>query len=212
MEPKDYNTKKGKYTHLKESERYKIEALLQEKKKPKDIAIVLGRGRSTIYKETKRGAVERLQYDLSKKKQCRADPAQRDYEAKVTGKEHELKIGKDRRIEGCIRKKLAEDKFSPDAIIGEIKLKGLAFEGMICTKTLYNYIDAGISPGITNETLWEKRKRKKGKYRGKYAVSASPTERVKVLNNGPKKRMAALNTAVGKEIVLKVPKGTQRAS
>ena len=96
MEPKDYNTKKGKYTHLKESERYKIEALLQEKKKPKDIAIVLGRGRSTIYKETKRGAVERLQYDLSKKKQCRADPAQRDYEAKVTGKEHELKIGKDR--------------------------------------------------------------------------------------------------------------------
>ena len=91
MEQKKFNTKRQKYTHIKESERYKIEVLLQDKKKPKDIAIILGRGRSTIYKEIKRGTVERLQYDLSKKEQYRADVAQRDYKAKVTGKEHELK-------------------------------------------------------------------------------------------------------------------------
>ena len=171
MEQNNCITKKQKYTHLKESERYKIEVLLQEKKNPKNIAIILGRGRSTIYKEIKRGTVERLQYDLSKKKQYRADVAQRDYKAKVNSKEHELKIGKDRQLEEYIRKKLIEDKFSPDAIIGEIKLKGLVFEGMICTKTLYNYIDAGIFSGITNETLWEKRKRKKGKYKQGRRVS-----------------------------------------
>ncbi|MFH1360150.1 MAG: IS30 family transposase [Candidatus Omnitrophota bacterium] len=186
MELKHSNTKKKKHTHLKESERYKIEVLLQEKKKPKDIAIILGRGRSTIYKEIKRGTVERLQYDLSKKKQYRADVAQRDYKAKVTSKEHELKIGKDRRLEGYIRKKLIEDKFSPDAIIGKIKLEGLAFEGMICTKTLYNYIDAGIFSGITNETLWEKRKRKKGKHRQVRRISLT-NRKGKSIEQRPKK-------------------------
>jgi len=35
MELKDYTTKKRKYAHLKESERYKIEVLWQEKKNPK---------------------------------------------------------------------------------------------------------------------------------------------------------------------------------
>ncbi|MCD4778960.1 MAG: helix-turn-helix domain-containing protein [Candidatus Omnitrophica bacterium] len=42
MDPNNSNTKKGKYTHLKESERYKIEVLLQEKKKPAKIAKILG--------------------------------------------------------------------------------------------------------------------------------------------------------------------------
>ncbi|MFC1808233.1 IS30 family transposase, partial [Candidatus Omnitrophota bacterium] len=34
----------------------------------------------------------------------------------------------------------------------------------ICTKTLYNYIDAGIFADITNESLWQKRKRQKRAY------------------------------------------------
>ncbi len=165
MELKNYSTKKKKYTHLKESERYKIEVLLEQKKKPNEIASILGRSRSTIYREVNRGTRMRMGYELKMRKQYRADVAQRDYRAKVTGKEHELKIGKDRRLEEYIRSKLLEDQYSPDAIIGEIKVKELYFEGMICTKTLYNYIDAGIFSGISNESLWEKRKRKKGKYR-----------------------------------------------
>jgi IS30 family transposase len=165
MEPKDYSTKKRKYTHFKESERYKLEVLIEQKKKPNEIVSILGRSRSTIYREIKRGTRIRMGYELKMRKQYRADVAQRDYRAKVTGKEHELKIGKDHRLEEYIRKKLIEDRFSPDAIIGEIKREGLFFEGMISTKTLYNYIDAGIFSGITNETLWEKRKRKKNKYR-----------------------------------------------
>ena len=105
------------------------------------------------------------------RKQYRADIGQRDYKTKLKRKEHDLKIGKDRELEEQIRKKLLEDKFSPDAIIGGINEKGLVFEGMISTKTLYNYIDAGIFSGITNETLWEKRKRKKNKYRQVRRVS-----------------------------------------
>jgi IS30 family transposase len=68
-------------------------------------------------------------------------------------------------LEAYIRSKITQERFSPDAIIGEIKTKGLKFEGMICTKTLYNYIDAGIFYGISHKDLWEKRKHKKRSYK-----------------------------------------------
>ena len=48
MEPKNCITKKSKYTHIKEWERYKIEALLAGKKKPDEIAKLLKRSRSII--------------------------------------------------------------------------------------------------------------------------------------------------------------------
>ena len=186
MELRNFNTKNQKYTHLKESERYKIEVLLEQKKKPNEIASILRRSRSTIYREVKRGTRMRIGYELKTRKQYRADVAQRDYKAQITGKEHELKIGKDRKFEEYIRRKLLEEKYSPDAIIGEIKDMGLTFEGMICTKTLYNYIDAGIFSGISNETLWEKRKRKKGKYRQVRRISLT-NRKGKSIEQRPKK-------------------------
>ena len=55
--------------------------------------------------------------------------AQADYDKQGKNKERSLKIGKDKDLEAYIRNKILKDKFSPDAIIGEIKLKGLKFEG-----------------------------------------------------------------------------------
>ena len=163
MERKNCSTKSKKYKHLSESERYKIEALLEGKKKADEIARILRRNRSTIYREIKRGKVNRIEYDLSEKKQYRANAAQRRHRELGRNKERSLKIGKDRRLESYIRKKILKKKYSPDAVIGEIKEKDLKFEGMICTKTLYNYIDAGIFSGISNKSLWEKRKRRRYK-------------------------------------------------
>lgn len=171
MEQKNSSIKNGNYVHLKEPERYKIEVLLADKKKPDEIARILKRSRSTIYAEITRGTRIRLGYELKEKKEYRADIAQRDYRNKGRNKERGLKIGSDRELEEYIRKKILNEKQSPDAIIGGIKILGLKFEGMICTKTLYNYIDAGIFTGITNETLWEKRKRKKGKYKNIRRIS-----------------------------------------
>jgi transposase, IS30 family len=165
MEQKNCTTKKAKYTHLKEWERYKIEVLLATKKKPLEIAMILKRSKSTIYAELTRGTRVHLGYQLQEKKIYRADVAQRDYITQGKNKERGLKIGHDKRLEEYIRKKILDEKYSPDAIIGQIKALGLQFEGMICTKTLYNYIDAGILVGISNENLWEKRKRKKRNYR-----------------------------------------------
>jgi len=86
MEPNNDNTKKKKFTHLKESERYKIEVYLEDKKSIEEIARKISRARSTIYREVKRGSIMRLQYDLSEKKQYRADVAQRDYRAQAKHK------------------------------------------------------------------------------------------------------------------------------
>jgi IS30 family transposase len=171
MEPNNDNTKEKKFTHLKESERYKIEAWLEEKKTPEEIAQKLRRSRSTIYREIKRGTRLRMGYELKMRKQYRADVAQRDYRDKAKSKGRNLKIGKDRRLEDHIRMKILKERYSPDAVLGEIRAEGLQFEGMICTKTLYNYIDAGIFSGISNENLWEKRKRQKGRYRTVARVS-----------------------------------------
>jgi len=158
-------TTKKKYTHLKESERYKIEVLLADRKKVAKIAKLLRRDKATIYREIGRGEVARLQHDLSEKITYRAHVGQVEYEKRGRNKERSLKIGRDKVFEEYIRIKLVDERFSPDAIIGGIKVSGRKFTGMICTKTLYNYIDRGIFSGISNKDLWQKRNKKHRKYR-----------------------------------------------
>lgn len=165
MELKHCITKKKGYQHLSLKERIKLEALLEARKEVKEISRILRRDKSTIYREIKRGTVTRLQSDLSEKEAYRAHVAQADYEKLGRNKERSLKIGKDRRLEEYIRERLKKDHYSPDAIIGEIRIRELEFESSICTKTLYNYIEKGIFSGIGNRDLWEKRKRKKRRYR-----------------------------------------------
>jgi len=164
MELYNNSTNKKKYKHINVTERYKIEGYLEAKKNIKEIAQILGRNRSTIYREINRGTVVLLDTELRKKAHYRADAGQMRYVEAGKNKERSLKIAKDRLLEQYIRRKILNDRYSPDAVIGEIKNKGLKFKGMICTKTLYNYIDAGIFADISNENLWQKRKSRKRGY------------------------------------------------
>ncbi len=232
MESKNCISNRRKYKHLNEADRCKIEVLLKDKKKVSEIATLLNRDRATIYREIKRGTVRQLDGELRQRYEYRADVAQRDYEEQGRNKERSLKIGSDKGLEEYIRKKLLKDKYSPDAIIGEIKAKGLEFTGMICAKTLYNYIDAGIFSGISNETLWEKRKRKKHRIRKirvtreLYKMPRRITERPEVANNrleyghwegdcikGPVGTRASLLTLTERksleEIIIKLERATQ---
>jgi IS30 family transposase len=234
MEQKNCSIKKRGYTHLTERERYKLEALLEAKKKVCEIARILRRDRSTIYKEKRRGSISRLQSNLSEEIKYRANVAQADYEARGRNKERSLKIGKDKALEAYIRVKLIKERFSPDAILGEIKAKGLRFKGIICTKTLYNYIDAGLLSGISNKNLWQKKRRKKRGYKAVSRVNTknrwcrSIEDRPKKINNrleyghwegdtikGPQKARAALLTLTERktreEIIIKVRQTTQEA-
>jgi IS30 family transposase len=234
MKPRDFSIKRKKYTHLTERERFKIEGLLEGKKDAEEIAILLGRDRSTIYREIERGTVSRLQTNLSKKDQYRANFAQADYVKQGQNKERSLKIGKDKKLEAYIRIKLIDERFSPDAIIGQIKANGLEFEGIITTKTLYNYIDAGFFSGISNKNLWQKRHKKKRGYKTVSRVNSknkdcrSIEERPQRINNrveyghwegdtvkGPQRAKTSLFTLTERktreQIIIKLEEGTQEA-
>lgn len=165
MEQLDCITKRGKYKHFNERQRYKLEGYIEARLGIKDIAKKLNKHQSTIYREIKRGQIKRIDSHLKEYTAYRANAAQNDYARKVTNRERSLKIGKDKALEEHIRKRILKDKCSPDAVIGEIKQRGLRFKGIICTKTLYSYIDKGILVGISNANLWEKRKQKKKKHR-----------------------------------------------
>ncbi|MFH0763083.1 MAG: IS30 family transposase [Candidatus Omnitrophota bacterium] len=226
--------KRQKYEHLSLSDRIKLEALIEGKKEIKEIARMLQRNNSTIYREIRRGAVMRLQTDLSEKEAYRAHVGQADYERLGKNKERSLKIGKDHHLEEHIRQRLLEDWYSPDAIIGEIRLRQLKFERTISTKTLYNYIEKGIFCGISNKNLWEKRKRKKRGYKPVVRVSytnrlgRSIEDRPKKINTrkeyghwegdsvkGPRKTKTSLFTLTERksreEILVKVKCATQEA-
>lgn len=153
------------YKHFTERERYKMEWLLEKRIKTREIAKELRRSRATIYREFNRGRIWLKKSDLSEEEKYRADVAQRDYESKVSNRERALKIGKDHALEEYIRKKIKKDRYSPDAIIGEIRRKGLKFKGVICTKTLYNYIEKRIFSELSYKDLWEKKKQKKRTYK-----------------------------------------------
>jgi transposase, IS30 family len=222
------------YTHLSEKDRYRIEALLDSRRTVREVALLLNRDRSTVHREIRRGTIQRLQSDLTRKKKYRANVGQADYRKACSNRERSLKIGKDKALEAYIRTKLLKDRFSPDAIIGQIKTRNLKFRGMICTKTLYNYIDAGIFSGISHKHLWEKSKKVKRSYqtvirvtmrnrRGR-SIDQRPKEACDRTQYGhwegdsiksPRRSKAGLLTLTERqtreEIILKVPQATHEA-
>ena len=165
MSQENYTTKDRENKHLTERERYDIEILLKEKLEPYEIAKRLERHLRTIEREIQKGIVELLNSDLSHRKEYCADTAQRIYLKNASNKGAGLKIGKDHKLANYIESKIIKEKFSPGAVIGQIKAKGLKFETSICIKTLYNYIDQDVFLNITNKDLPVKKNKKKGTYK-----------------------------------------------
>jgi IS30 family transposase len=166
MEQLNCSTKGGKYEHLSERDRYRLEGYLESGLSIKVIAEKLNSHIATVYREIKRGQVKRIRSaDLTEYYVYRANTAHNDYASKVTKRRHALKIEKYKELAEYIHEKIHKDKYSPDAVIGLAKRDSQGLDGTICTKTLYNYIDRGALEGISNASLWEKRKRRKRKYR-----------------------------------------------
>jgi len=232
MERINYTAKSTKYKHLTERDRYRLEGYLETGLPVKKIAQKLNSHLSTVYREINRGQVKRIHSDLTEYWAYRANSAHNDYERKVTHRAHSLKIEKYKDLADHIRDKILKDKYSPDAVIGELKRDGQIF---ICTKTLYNYIDRGALEGVTNYSLWEKRKRHKHKYKQisrislKNKGSRSIEERPEKVNNrleyghwegdsvigkrlGRKDALFTLSERMTREqIVLKISSATQEA-
>ncbi|NLX64222.1 MAG: IS30 family transposase [Clostridiaceae bacterium] len=161
----NHNTESRKNKHLNERERYAIELYLREKYTIQQIAKRLGRHKRTIEREIARGTVYLQNSDLSYRKAYCADVGQRKYIENGKNKGPQLKIGNDHKLTRHIETKIIKGKYSPDAVIGEIKAKGLKFKTSICTKTLNNYIDRGdVFLKLTNKELPVKKDGKKRIY------------------------------------------------
>jgi len=172
------NTKRQKWKHLSEKERYKIEALSQEGLSPAEIGQSLNpnRDRRTIERELKRGLVEQRDSQWRERHVYLADVGQRIHDEAAANKGRGWKIGHDHKLAEHIERKIIEEKYSPDAVIGEIKKQELQFEVKICTKTIYNMIDAGVFLNLSNKDLPMKRDGVKRSYRRVRKVALNNTK------------------------------------
>jgi len=144
-----------------EYERGKIAALHEEGKSIRYIAKQLRRAPSTISREIKRGTTIQLRSDLTTYETYFPETGQAVYEKrrKNCGARRKLSSAAEF-IKYAEGKMLQKRAWSPDAIVGSCK-KDTGWEGkpMVCTKTLYNYIDSGLLK-VRNIDLLQKTRRK----------------------------------------------------
>lgn len=152
------------FKHLSFTDRLKIEAWERVDVSPRVMAAELGVHISTIYRELKRGRYRRLNSDLTTEDRYSPDIAEKKYQDNLRAKGPELKIGNDREYAAYLEYKVSVEKYSPRAILGEIKKKGIVFHTTISKTTFYRYIEDGVFLTITNKDLPVKRNKDKQKY------------------------------------------------
>lgn len=169
------DSRKGK--HLNYGERIIIDQMSRVGAPSRDISSALGRTQRTIQNELKRGQVEHKDGELRTKMVYSCERAQLDYDIQATAKGYALKLGSYYELAQFISKKVKKG-FSPD-VIGALLDKEPDLPSL-CTKTIYNYIDAGLIPEVTNESLLEKRKRRKGNRRAVRKVRKAHPRRTRI--------------------------------
>ena len=160
------------FRHLSFTMRLRLEAFLKAKMKKKQIAEELGVHISTVYREVKRGAYQRkISYQSYLDKLYRMvdsyspDIAEEKYRNSLACKGAAIKLSNDFSLAEYIENKIINDKYSPEAVLKEIKRKNLKFTTSICTNTLYSYIEKGVFARLSLKDLPEKGKRKNHKRR-----------------------------------------------
>ena len=198
------STKSRKGKHLNYEERIKLEALKKLGLKPAEIGKQLGgRSERTIRREIKRGEVELLNSDLTTRTEYSAEVAQQKHDYNATAKGPGLKIANDYESVETIEKKIINEKKSPYAAAEEIKKESNEHKRSICFKTIYNYIDIGLFPNLTNSDLPIKKNGKKRNYKHiRTAVNnqkgTSISERPEFIDNRSEFGHWEMDTVVGK--------------
>lgn len=149
------------YKHLSESDRIKMETLLNKGYSKPEIAEYLHVHRSTIYREIKRGEYIHRNSDYTEEVRYSSDKGQQTHDWNAQGKGKPLKIGNDVKLAEYIEQKIVEDKYSPEAALTAAETSGIEFNTTISVRTLYRYIDNGIFLKLTNKDLPVKGKKKK---------------------------------------------------
>lgn len=154
MDNTNHTTEHRKGQHLLSEERHEIEVRLKDGWTIYKISKHLDRPYNTIKNEIKRGTV--LLYN-GKQKRYKADEGERIYRENRSRSRRILKCLKTVRFLKYVVQKFQSDaKWSLDAAHGAaVRSRKFRREEMVCTKTLYNYVDLGLLP-IKNIDLPEK--------------------------------------------------------
>lgn len=192
-----------KFKQLTRADRLKIEALDKAGHGKKEIADQIGVHQSTIYRELQRGRYIHTNSDLTEEERYSPDIAEEKYQQNLRDKEPDLKIGNDHELAEYIENKIAKDGYSPGAVLGEIKAKGLEFETTISKPTLYSYIDKGIFLTLTNKDLpvkgVRKKKNKKVRTQSRAAAGDSIEKRPDDIDSREEFGHWEMDTVVGKK-------------
>ena len=158
MDNQNYTTERRKGQHLTDEERYFIQYALKQGMNKNQIAKALGVVYNTVKNEINRGTVQLYNGKVSR------------YKAEAGKKEYLEKRRNSARNYHCLEKagflefvvdKVRKNRWSLDACVGYALQSGMfRREEIVCTKTLYNYVDMGFLP-IKNIDLPEKLRRKK---------------------------------------------------
>ena len=155
------SSEKGRrFSHLRWKDRLKIERMLKEGHKVKEIAAALHVDSTTIYREIKRGkTVQRTTELIDREIYCP------DVAENLAAKGPALKLGNDYKLAAYIEQKIVEERYSPEAVLLKIKEERLTFSVTLSKWTLYSYITKGVFLGVTNKSLPRKGKKKNKGYR-----------------------------------------------
>ena len=159
------SSEKGRrFSHLRWKDRLKIERMLKEGHKVKEIAAALHVDSTTIYREIKRGKTVQRTELIDREIYC-PDVAENKYRANLAAKGPALKLGNDYKLAAYIEQKIVEERYSPEAVLLKIKEERLTFSVTLSKWTLYSYITKGVFLGVTNKSLPRKGKKKNKGYR-----------------------------------------------
>ena len=140
-------------------ERIQIETLQREGLSTAQIGERIGRPSRTIRREIRRGWVLHRTSKHTVQERYSADRGQTTYERRMGGRTAVKPV--DEQLAKFLRSRIVKHKESPEAVAARMKKKHLEYA--VCAKTIYNLIDRGLIPGVSNESLWEKRKRRRGR-------------------------------------------------
>ncbi len=148
-----------KNKHLNWEERIQIEILQREGYSGKDIGERVGRPARTINRELARGWVTHRTGRYRAEERYSADRGQTVYEHRMGGRTQARPV--DERLAGYLQVRILKHGESPEVVAAGMRRQCLEYA--VCAKTIYNLIDRGMVPGVGNQSLWEKRKRRKGR-------------------------------------------------
>lgn len=193
--------KSRKNKHLNAYERGQIALLHSEGMSPYAIAKRLGRASNTIRNELKRGTVSQIKGNKTVNIYF-PDTGQKVYESNRKNCGPKFKLLECEDFINYVIELFYENEQSIDSICGAAKLHNkFSKSEMVCTKTLYNYIDLGLLQ-ISNIDLPLKLKRSskpKRVKRNKKKLGTSIDERPENINNRSEFGHWEIDTVIGKK-------------